>query len=135
MKHRLTRTALFLFLAAFAGCASTPASARSDPDEMTREEIREYAGISNVYDLLIRARPRWLRTRGASRSDLGAGGGIIEVYVNGSRYGTVDALRTMATEGISSIRYVSGSRLATVLTRPSVNVEAAIMIRTGLDGS
>lgn len=127
----LTRLTTLLALAVLAACASVPASPRANPDEITRDQILENPGISNVYDLINRTHPRWLRTRGASRSDLGAGGGIIEVYVNGSRYGTVDDLRTYSPDGISSITYVSGSRLATVLTRPSVNTVAAIMIRTG----
>lgn len=127
----LRRGTVLVAVAVLAACASTPATARSDPDEITRAQILDNPGISNVYDLINRIHPRWLRTRGASRSDLGGGGGIIEVYVNGSRYGTVDDLRRYSPDGIASITYVAGSRLATVLTRPSVNTVAAIMIRTG----
>jgi hypothetical protein len=103
----------------------------SGPDYVTQTEI-EATPVSNAYDLITRLRPRWLQLpRSASM-----GGGtvrtqVILVYLDGSRIGTVDALRSLTVAGFRNMRYYDAVRAATVLRDTGTEpVGGAIVITT-----
>ena len=55
------------------GCATGRAKAASGrPDLLTREQIMSVQGVTNLYDVVQRLRPRWLIARAENRT-LGGG--------------------------------------------------------------
>jgi hypothetical protein len=94
-----------------AGCSApsaepssgaAPVAARaSDPDRLTQVEIEATPGLSTAFDAVQRLRPAWLRATRAR-----AGDGQIVVFQNSTRMGTVDALRQISIEVVSSMRYL-----------------------------
>lgn len=77
---------------------------RSRADMITAEEIRERGQYSNLYDLVEVLRPRWLRSQGPDTM-LGQQGQV-QVHVDGNRMGSVDALRSLAVGGVTSLQFV-----------------------------
>lgn len=90
-----------------AGAEATPRPTRRQGDVLTLEEIRATPAV-NVYQLLERTRPQYLRpvpgtsSRAAQRY-------LPYVFVNGSRWGPLESLRTMQPEHVVSIRRLSAS--------------------------
>lgn len=87
--------------------------------EISTEELRE-AGNQSAYDVVQRVRPRWLMTRGThSLSEAPRGWGVgrqvvvipgndkIKVYLDGVRLGGVDAMRRVASDGLTSIQFLT----------------------------
>ena len=103
---------LVLALAA-AGCsrnrrdeAAANAPAERQRNIMAITEIQEGAslGIQNLYDLVLRYHPEWLRTVRASAT---AGTASPTVWVDLQRIGGIGSLRTMPVSGISQLRYLT----------------------------
>jgi hypothetical protein len=108
----------FLLLPALAGC--TPAAGggttdptarssgmvlprpRSDRDRLTAEEIQA-TQLSDLYSVIQRLRPAWLRIRGRDRDSDPM---IIWVLRDHQRQGGVDVLRRMDTADVAEVRYV-----------------------------
>ncbi|NNC29628.1 hypothetical protein HKM21_10125 [Longimicrobium terrae] len=85
-----------------ASTGAAPSAARSsDPNRLTLAEIESAPGMSTAYDAVQRLRPAWLRVTGARASD-----GQIAVFQNGTRMGTVEALRQISLEVVGSMRYL-----------------------------
>ena len=128
--HISTLAAIFFSLSA---CASTNTNrvTESSPDLVTSVEI-DATSVSTAYDLVNRLRPAWLRPGRVGS----IGGGtissqIILVYLDGTRLGGVDALRTLSAAGIRSMQYLDATRAATVLRDPgSEAISGAIVIKT-----
>jgi hypothetical protein len=121
---------LLVLLAAAAGCAAagTARPVEADWQVITSEEIRS-SGARDAYEVVERLRPLWLRSRGARSS--GHLDTEILVYLNGSRMGGPDALRSISMELIGSIRYLDGPRATAELPGiGSRHVEGAIVITT-----
>lgn len=79
------------------------ANRRVDLNTIAREEIGEtHAG--NAYDLIRVRRPMWL-SAGSATASRNPGGSPVVVYVNTSRMGGPDALRTISAADVGSIRY------------------------------
>lgn len=87
--------------------------------EITTEELRE-AGNQSAYDVVQRLRPRWLVTRGTnslSETPRGWGAGRqvvivpgndkIKVYLDDVRLGGVAEMRKIASDGLTSIRFLN----------------------------
>jgi hypothetical protein len=87
--------------------------------EITTEELRE-AGNQTAYDVVQRLRPRWLVTRGThslSEAPRGWGAGRqvviipgndkIKVYLDAVRLGGVAEMRKVASDGLTSIRFLN----------------------------
>jgi hypothetical protein len=86
--------------------AAAPASARGvNRDIITRAEIEQTQGVTNVFDLINRLRPHFLRNEG--RTSLGAVAQIPLVRLNGSVVGDASILRTLGPAGLEEIRYYS----------------------------
>lgn len=96
-------------LAALAGlllvgaCVSgTGAASAGTGDVITREQI-DRGQWANAYDLVSNLRPRWVHTRGADSFE---NPGQVQVYVDGTRLGGVQLLRTLPTTAIQRIEWV-----------------------------
>jgi|GEM_PF-560626 len=87
-----------------AGGADPAAAPRSENRRVDLNVIsqQEIAGsqVGNAFDLVRARRPRWLSAGSASP----AGGSVI-VYVNKTRMGGPETLRSMAVSGVGSMRY------------------------------
>jgi hypothetical protein len=113
-------------------CASTgnPRTTEASRDVVTSIEINATTANS-AYDLINRLRPNWLRSMGPGSM----GGGVrtqeIVVYLDDSRLGGLDALRSLSTAGIRSMRFLDATRAATVLHNVgSEPIAGAIVIST-----
>jgi hypothetical protein len=75
---------------------------------ITAEELNA-TGESNVYMAVQRLRPQWLRAtpRGQTRL-VGAESGVV-VYIDATRYGTLNSLQSLAIGGIYEIRRYDAS--------------------------
>ena len=99
------------------------------PDYITSVEVAA-TPVANVYDLITRLRPQWLRTgtgsiRGNTRSQ------VVAVYLDDARIGDLQSLRSISTSGVESLRYYDATRAATVLRNPGSDpLAGAIVITT-----
>ena len=112
--HRiLVVLVLVLATAAFSGCATTPnsGSPTSGGNVLSEEDIAD-ASARDAWELLENLRPRWLRSRGSvSLQDPEAG--YPKVYVDGSTYGDLDALRSISASDIAEMEFISASQATT----------------------
>ena len=115
---------------ASSGTSGTPAPSReSAPDYITSVEVAA-TPVANVHDLITRLRPHWLRTqpvsiRSNTRTD------VVVVYLDDTRIGDIQSLRTLSTSGVATLRYYDAVRAATVLRNPGPDpVAGAIVITT-----
>jgi hypothetical protein len=120
---------------AASACASgRRTSASLNPNRITTAEIEEAQknGLNNAYELIQRARPRWLQIRSDRSLRLET---IILVYQNESRLGGIEVLRGLPLVGISSMRYLDAAQAGLLPGAGSAHVEGAIVIATTLRGS
>jgi hypothetical protein len=112
LSSALPRFALVAALASLTvSCASSrgvSAQQRSTPrksaaDLITREEI-DRGHWQSAYELIEALRPRWLHAHGPD-SILGETSDV-QVHIDENRLGGVNALRGIATTGITSIRFI-----------------------------
>ena len=127
------RRALVVLLSAgmLWGCASTKASTqRMNPNLLTREEILG-ANANNLFDVVQRLRPQWLRTP-APTGALSGMDNVILVFQDQMNLGSPDALRQLGPELAYELRYMDGIRAASVLPGISNNqhVEGVIIVAT-----
>jgi hypothetical protein len=98
-----------LTLAAGLACASSGTSGtavRRDPNLITEQEIAT-STESNLYDVVNRLRPMFLKTRG--RSTINSGGSeYASVFLDGQYYGELSSMRNIVATQIHEIRYLSG---------------------------
>jgi hypothetical protein len=124
--------ALVLLLLA-AACASAGSGAGAggsrDPNVISAAEIEEYrsAGTRDLYELVQRARPAWLRVRAERSIHLETN---ILVYQNQQRLGTIDILRDLTILNVVSLRYIDSARAGLLPGAGSQHVEGAIIIET-----
>src|SRR2546430_1088385 len=106
LRHLLRWAAI---LAATSGCAAhsprdrAPAPA-ADRNLLTQEDLREYR-FATVFDAIEALRSHWLRERGP---DSFSTPGHVQVYLDDSRLGGVEALRTLPLTNVLYIRHVNG---------------------------
>jgi hypothetical protein len=86
----------------------------------------DHVSVATVYELIERLRPHWL-TPGTLRSvNLRT---EIAVVQDGSYYGNVGSLRSIAAGGLREIQYLTGSEAAGAFPNlPRGAIEAAIVI-------
>ncbi|NIP80490.1 MAG: hypothetical protein GWM90_15230 [Gemmatimonadetes bacterium] len=107
MNRRLGRLGLLASVVLTGSCVSGPAGdgagrAGGSADVITRAEI-ERGQWSNVYDLVSTLRPRWVRSRGPDSLE---NPGQVQVYVDGTRLGDVQLLRTLPTHAIERLEWI-----------------------------
>jgi hypothetical protein len=129
--HLLAAAALLSACASTTpGTSNTRAITReSAPDYITSVEVAA-TPVANVYDLISRLRPQWLRTQtGSIRSN--TRNQVVVVYLDDTRIGDVQSLRTISTSGVATLRYYDAARAATVLRNPGSDpIGGAIVITT-----
>lgn len=102
---------LWIALATAAACGrSTPRDAhepRPDANLITAEEL---AGSSSrtLYDAVRNLRPAWMM-RSRPTALLPRNQAELVVYLDGTRFGSIESLRQFSTRGIASVRYFSPS--------------------------
>ena len=98
-----------LTLAAALACASSGTAGttvRREPNLITEQEIAA-SNESNVFDVVNRLRPMFLKTRG--RSTINAGGSeYASVFLDGQYFGELGSLRNIVASQIHEIRYLNG---------------------------
>lgn len=98
-----------LTLAAALACASSGTAGTGvhrDPNLITEQEIAASAE-SNVFDVVSRLRPMFLKTRG--RSTINSGGSeYASVFLDGQYFGELGSMRNIVASQIHEIRYLSG---------------------------
>ena len=115
----MTRRTRLLALAAFSALASACAGshgsnrpeapvARRSSDVITAEELAT-TGESNVYMAVQRLRPQWLRARPRGQTRLGGAEAGVVVYIDATRYGSLNSLQSLAVGGIYEIRRYDAS--------------------------
>jgi len=82
---------------------STPSRSRDVllPDEFEASPAHDAFGVVQQY------RPQWLRSRGRT-SFQDADAGLVQLYVNGSRWGEIERLREIPITEVIEIRYRNG---------------------------
>jgi len=116
----------------FGGCATTRTSAGSGPpDLLTREQIMGVQGVTNLYDVVQRLRPRWLIVRVENRTLGGASVGIL-VYQEQTLLGDVETLRQLQPEIAYELRFLDGTKASTTLPGlgGNLHIPGAIIIST-----
>jgi hypothetical protein len=121
----LAATTLF----AASACASARGGDLGNPDVISRAEIERYmeGGTSDLYELIQRARPRWLESRGDRSLRLDT---RILVYQNQQQLGEPEVLRSLRPDNIMRIRRLDSSRAGLLPGGSDQHVESAIVLET-----
>lgn len=119
--RRSVSTAVLMAGLVLSACATAGSGSAggSSSNVITSEELRALEGVSSAYDAVQRLRPRFLRGRtgtfgtgGAndplSRTSSAAEQSTVVVYLDGVRFGGIDALRRINVDGVREIRFVPG---------------------------
>lgn len=98
---------LALLVTLAAGCANRAAvgGPRGQGDTISLPEIEQRGPFTNMYDLVQILRPRWLRSQGPD-TFMGSPGQV-QVHVDGNWLGGVQAMRTLAAHGVTSVRWLN----------------------------
>jgi hypothetical protein len=87
--------------------ATTPGGGASLRNVITQDQI-DSSYASNVYELIVRLHPEYLRDRGSVsiRQNIHA---RAVVFLNGHEYGILETMRNIPISGIGEIRYYAGT--------------------------
>lgn len=115
------------------GCATTADSTGPRPDRelITLDDLSSRSqSFSNAYQIVENLRPHWLRKRHVrvpvnEQQDEMAG--EIVVYLDGTRVGSVDALRSIAADAVLEIRHLDAAAATRLGTG---HQHGAILVRT-----
>lgn len=81
-------------------------------DVISKEEIVE-SGATNLYEVVQRLRPGWLRS--GNVSNIRGGGTSVVVYQNNTPLGGPEALRQLTPGYAASLRYLDGNEASNTL--------------------
>ena len=101
------RLAILILCAPAAACAgrtSPKDSSRVDGNVITQEQIIEHH-FTNAYEAVEALHSNWFQTRGA---DSFRAPTQVQVYLDDTRLGGIETLRSIATAGVVFIRYYDG---------------------------
>lgn len=105
----MRKTGVMLLVILLSGCGSggvkSSEAGRPNRDLITRAQLEE-STATNVYDLVMRARPEVLRTRGTT--SVRNSREIAVVYVDGVRRGSPEILKQLRLSEVEEIRFVNG---------------------------
>ena len=106
---------LVSIIAVLTACASTgtpaPTSA-STSNVISRAEL-DAAGSATVYDVIVRLRPNYLRSRGPTSVVNTSAHTVAVVFVGETEYGDLESLRRFPATRIEEVRYYSGPEATT----------------------
>jgi hypothetical protein len=105
MYRRLIITLLAFALVGCATAGSGEGRERRDATRLTLEELRT-APRTNALEVVQTLRPQWLRVRGPTSFEA-TRESVIMVYVDGTRVGGPDVLRTIPVPNIESMQYLN----------------------------
>lgn len=111
MLSRLTHAVMVVALTACATASSGAPKASRDANLITREEIAA-SMETNAYEVVVRLRPLFLKSRGSTTLDPLALT-TATVFVDGQRYGEVGSMRGISANSVDHIRYIPGSDAVT----------------------
>ncbi len=97
------RIAVVLAVVFFSCAPPSTGAPRDNPNVITEAQIAEAQG-ANVYEVISRVRPAFLRSRGTGSMSSGSLE-YAEVYRDGMRVGGIGTLRSMPIGGVREIRY------------------------------
>ncbi len=109
-----------LALAAAVGCASQSGPnapggtvvARTDRNIISEAEIQSVPS-SNLYELISKVRPEFLRSHGPQSLSSGSTSSeFATVYMDGRAYGDISSLRSIVSTQVSQVRYFDASTAA-----------------------
>ena len=127
----ITATGFVTACASGSGGTGAPKTQESSRDRVTSAEIAATPGTS-AYDLVFKLRPHWLRA--GSTGSIGGGtvtNQVTLVYLDGSKIGTIEALRSITSAGIKTMEWIQASRAAVVLSDIGNDpIAGAISIKT-----
>ena len=129
LSHVLVATAVLLALGCSSSGRSSESNARNRGDVISVEELATTAEL-DAYQAVRRLRPMWLRTRGPVSLSLQGRAGI-RVYVNGSRRGELDVLRSFRATDIESITYLSAPEATTRFGVDHSNGAIMVILKRG----
>src|SRR5438552_168099 len=106
MRSLLGRLTVVALLSACAGCATQSARRTADVDRnvITQAQIHEHRFL-NAFDAVSALRSNWLSSRG---TDSFIAPGEVQVYLNETRLGGIESLRSIGSTSIVSIRFIDG---------------------------
>jgi hypothetical protein len=105
-----------LYLIALAGsiaCASSSTGIARQPTDrnIIYQAELESVGSTNLYELIEKVRPNFLRSRGPTSFST-AGEEYPTVYVDGRPYGDIASLKSLVTSQVSEVHYYNSSAAA-----------------------
>ena len=81
---------------------------KRDPNMISAAEMEELRlQYQNMYDLIERARPRWLRSRGLT-TPASSNLPVATVFLNEQKFGALEALRSISPAQIQTAKWLSG---------------------------
>jgi hypothetical protein len=106
MRSAVGRLAVVSLIALAPACSARPPAERTRTDRnlITREQLAEHH-FNNLFEAVQALRSNWLTTRGP---DSFQRPGIVWVYLDDSRLGGIDHLRSIPPTNVRSVRYVDG---------------------------
>lgn len=135
-----------LVCTASAVSAQSTSRIKKDPNQIVSEEIRS-TSATNAFELVQSLRPRWLRISGRQTTRTQATGTInpmggsgvaqvmdepeIIVYMNNTRFGTVESLRDLSVGSLSSLEFVTPAKAT--MRWGAGHMHGAIVVRTTAD--
>lgn len=103
-QHLVLIPLLALAACSAGGTAGANSGPRTRADLITQEELQR-GSFTNLYDAVQALRSRWLNTRGPDT--LIGRQGEVQVHVDETRLGGVNALRSIPPVGVTSIQWFS----------------------------
>lgn len=130
--NRASATAVGLLttcLTAACAGAHTGGSSVRNPNLISRTEIEQAQadGVRDLYELIDRARPRWLIGRNPRSLQLQT---VIAVYHNEALLGGIDVLRGYLLVNVTSVRHLDAAQAMLLPGAGSMHIEGAIVIST-----
>jgi hypothetical protein len=89
-------------------CARAGRPASSDRNLLTRDEIARVAGAQNLYDVIARARPEYLRDRGRTTLIANANTKPV-VFVNDVEHGPLESLRAIQPDAVMEVQFFNST--------------------------
>lgn len=135
MSRLFTYLAVAVLAAGAAACASssgatTATRSTRTPDLITKADI-DATPSGNAYDLVNRLRPQWLRATGVGSVSGGTATSYgIVVFLDNVQMGGLEALRSIDSGSVVSIRYMTAERAAGLPGVGRDPVAGAIVVST-----